>query len=260
MHPSRTAIMAGNWKMHKGIHETGGFMRELVDLLADRPELSTEVVIAPVSTSLAVAHQAAWGSPVKIAAQNCHWAESGAFTGEIAASMLSEIGLTHVIVGHSERRQYFGETDATVGGRTAAALGAGLIPIVCVGELLDERESGRTEAVLETQLSGALEGLDATQVGGLILAYEPVWAIGTGKVATTEQAQDAHAFIRAWVQKTFGAQSADAVRVLYGGSAKPGNVAELVACSDVDGCLIGGASLEAEPFVAMIDAAEAERG
>ncbi len=256
MNPNRQPVMAGNWKMHKGLHDTGGSIRELVSLLKERGDIGTEVVLAPVFTSLTVATQAAWGSPVQIAAQNCHWEASGAYTGEIAAGMLREIGLSHVILGHSERRQYFGETDATVGQRTVAALQAGLIPIVCVGELLEAREAGETETVLERQLTGALGGLDAEQVAGLVIAYEPVWAIGTGKVATADQAQAAHCFIRGWLEKNHGADAANKVRILYGGSAKPSNVDELLDCPDVDGCLVGGASLEEELFFSMILAAE----
>ncbi len=256
MNPLRIPVMAGNWKMHKGIHDTGGFVRELVTTFKARETLTTEVVIAPVFTSLTVAIQAVWGSPVKVAAQNCHWQNSGAYTGEISAEMLREIGISHVILGHSERRALFGETDGTVAKRTRAALDEGLVPIVCIGEQLDQREADQTETVLTRQLSGALDGLHPEQVAGLMIAYEPVWAIGTGKVASTAQAQAAHAFIRGWLNTSFGTDTANAVRVLYGGSAKPGNVDELLACSDVDGCLIGGASLVEEDFLAMVDAAE----
>jgi len=257
MDARRTPVMAGNWKMHKGIHETGGFVRELVSHLKERGDTACEVVVAPVFTSLAVAHQAAWGSPVKVAAQNCHWAPQGAFTGEIAAAMLAEIGISHVIVGHSERRQHFGETDRTVGQRLGAALDVGLIPIVCIGETLDEREAGRTEAVLTRNLEGALGAFPAERLGTLVIAYEPVWAIGTGRVATAAQAQEAHAFVRGWVKRHLGAPFADALRILYGGSAKPDNVAELLACPDVDGCLVGGASLEAAAFLRMVESAGA---
>ena len=256
MNPNRTPVMAGNWKMHKGLHDTGGFIRELVALLKEQGDIGTEVILAPVFTSLTVATQAAWGAPIQIAAQNCHWEASGAYTGEIAAGMLKEIGTSHVILGHSERRQYFGETDTTVGQRTIAALQADLVPIVCVGELLADREAENTEAVLERQLTGALGGLEADQVAGLIIAYEPVWAIGTGKVASTGQAQSAHRFVRGWLEKQYGADTAGAVRILYGGSAKPSNVDELLDCPDVDGCLIGGASLDEELFFSMVVAAE----
>ncbi|MDH4229307.1 MAG: triose-phosphate isomerase [Nitrospirota bacterium] len=248
--------MAGNWKMHKGIHETGGFVRELVHgLKAHQSPVTAEVVIAPVFTALAVALQAVWGSPIKVAAQNCHWEEAGAFTGEISAAMLKEVGVGHVILGHSERRQYFGETDATVNGRLKAALAAHLVPIFCIGELIDQRRAGETERVLERQLTDGLAGLDAAALATLIVAYEPVWAIGTGEVATPEQAQAAHAFIRGWLEKNRGAALAGTTRLLYGGSAKPDNVAEILACPDVDGCLIGGASLKAENFLPMVEAA-----
>jgi len=255
--PARTPVMAGNWKMHKGIHATGGFVRELVAALKERgAPPACEVVVAPVFTSLAVAQQAAWGSPIRVAAQNCHWAAEGAFTGEVAASMLKETGITHVILGHSERRAHFGETDQTVGGRLTAALAEGLVPIVCIGETLDEREAGRTEAVLERQLDGALGALPADRLGTLVLAYEPVWAIGTGQVATVDQAQEAHAFVRSWLKARLGAGLAGACRVLYGGSANPGNVASLLACPDVDGALVGGASLAGATFLPMVEAAD----
>lgn len=257
MDARRTPVMAGNWKMHKGIHETGGFVRELVSHLKERGGAACEVVVAPVFTSLAVAHQAAWGSPVKVAAQNCHWAPQGAFTGEVAAAMLAEIGISHVILGHSERRQHFGETDQSVGQRLGAALEAGLIPVVCIGETLDEREAGRTEPVLARNLEGALGAFAADRLGTLVIAYEPVWAIGTGRVATAAQAQEAHAFVRAWAKRHLGAPFAGRLRILYGGSAKPDNVAELLACPDVDGCLVGGASLDAAAFLAMVEGADA---
>jgi triosephosphate isomerase (TIM) len=253
----RTPVMAGNWKMHKGIHETGGFVRELVSHLKEHGGAACEVVVAPVFTSLGVAHQAAWGSPVKVAAQNCHWAPEGAFTGEVAAAMLAEIGISHVIIGHSERRQHFGETDQSVGQRLGAALDVGLIPIVCIGETLAEREGAKTEEVLTRNLEGALGAHAADRLGSLILAYEPVWAIGTGVVATAAQAQEAHAFVRGWVEGRLGGAFAGGVRILYGGSAKPDNVAELLACPDVDGCLVGGASLNAAAFLGMVDSAAA---
>jgi triosephosphate isomerase len=253
MHPDRTPVMAGNWKLHKGIHETGGFVRELVQAVKGH-ELGCQVIIAPVFTSLAVALQAVWGSLIQVAAQNCHWEESGAFTGEISAAMLKEVGVSHVILGHSERRQYFGETDATVNGRLKAALAQGVIPILCIGETLDQRRAGETEPVLERQLNDGLHGLGADELNTLIVAYEPVWAIGTGEVATTEQAQAAHAYIRGWFSRAHGDGLANQVRLLYGGSAKPDNVAEILACPDVDGCLIGGASLASETFLPMIDA------
>lgn len=257
MDRARTPVLAGNWKMHLGIHATGGYVRELVAALKEMPEPpACEVIVAPVFTSLAVAQQAAWGSPVRVAAQNCHWAPEGAFTGEVAAAMLGEMGITHVILGHSERRQHFGETDQTVAGRLAAALAEGLVPIVCIGETLAEREAGQTGAVLERQLEGALGAQPADRLGSLILAYEPVWAIGTGKVATTAQAQEAHACVRGWLRAKFGDGPAKSLRILYGGSANPGNVADLLACPDVDGALVGGASLKAATFLPMVEAAD----
>jgi triosephosphate isomerase len=257
MDRARTPVMAGNWKMHLGIHATGGYLRELVAAFKETTEApACEVIVAPVFTSLAVAQQAAWGSPIRVSAQNCHWAGEGAFTGEVAAAMLREIGISHVILGHSERRTHFGETDASVGGRLTAALAEGLVPIVCIGETLAEREAGETEAVLARQLAGALGELPADRLGTLILAYEPVWAIGTGQVATVEQAQEAHAFVRGWLKAKRDDALAGSCRILYGGSANPGNVADLLACPDVDGALVGGASLKAATFLPMVEAAD----
>ena len=256
MHPHRVPVLAGNWKLNKGLHETGGFVRELVAELKDREQLNCEVVIAPTFTSLAVAQQAVWGSPIKVAAQNCHWADSGAFTGEVSAEMLYELGISHVILGHSERRQYFAETDDTVAQRVTAALQNGLTVIACVGEVLEERESGQMEAVLLRQLDAILAATPKEIATELIVAYEPVWAIGTGKVATTEQAQEVHALLRTHIAEKWGDDIAQKIRILYGGSANPDNVADLLACADVDGALVGGASLVEDKFMAMIDVAD----
>ena len=214
-----------------------------------------EILVCPPFTTLASVVAAAKGTCVNVGAQNIHWAANGAFTGEISAEMLVSTGVTHVIIGHSERRQYFGETDATVNQRTKAAIAANLIAVVCVGETLSEREAGTTMAVCERQIRDGLAGLTAEQMKGVVIAYEPVWAIGTGKVATDEQAQEVHAFIRKTLTAIFGIAIAAATRILYGGSMKPDNAAGLLAKPDIDGGLIGGASLKASDFVAIVKAA-----
>jgi triosephosphate isomerase (TIM) len=230
-------LIAGNWKMHKTAAETAGFCRELRDALDGVEGL--DVAVCPPFTGLAPAVQALADTEIAVAAQNVHWEQEGPYTGEVSAPMLVELGVYGAIVGHSERRQHFGETDETVGRRAVAALEAGLWVIACIGELEEERERGETEDVLRRQLV-ALESHD-----DLVIAYEPVWAIGTGKTATPEQAQEAHAFIKAILD----------VPVLYGGSVNRGNAAELLAQPDVDGALVGGASLEVDSFVAICQAA-----
>jgi triosephosphate isomerase (TIM) len=243
--------MAGNWKMYKTPAETRSFFetfRPLADKVEDR-----EIVICPPFTNLEAAAGAARGSRIGIGAQNLYWAKEGAFTGEISARMIVACGCSHVIIGHSERRQYFGETDETVLKRTVAALEAGLTPIVCVGERLEEREGGETEAVLKTQFEGGIAGLSPEQFAKIVIAYEPVWAIGTGKTATPEIAADAHRAIRNEVRAKFGAGAADAVRILYGGSVKPDNTKILMAKEEIDGVLVGGASLDAASFGAIVD-------
>jgi triosephosphate isomerase len=211
-----------------------------------------EIVICPPFTNLAAAVAAAGGSKIRIGAQNIGWAKEGAFTGEISGPMLNAVGVTHTIIGHSERRQYFGETDATVLRRTQAALEFGLTPIVCVGELREEREAGRTEAVLATQIQNGIAGLSADQFARIVIAYEPVWAIGTGLTATPEIAAEAHRAIRARVREKFG-NAADTVRILYGGSVKPDNVKALMAQPEIDGTLVGGASLDASSFASIVN-------
>lgn len=211
-----------------------------------------ETVIAPPFTSLAVVAQAVKGTKIRCASQNVHWAENGAFTGECAAASLKELGVESAIIGHSERRQHFGETDKSVHDRLGAALKAGLLPIVCIGESLDEREAQETWRVLETQMKGALEGFAPTDLSVLVIAYEPVWAIGTGKVATPAQAQEAHLFIRKKVASLYSEELATGLRILYGGSVKPDNVDELMSQPDVDGALVGGASLKADGFSRII--------
>lgn len=247
---SRKVIIAGNWKMNKTAAEGKALVAALKPLVAGINDV--EIVVCPTFTSLAAVVEAAKGSNVKVGAQNVHWAESGAFTGEISAAMLKEIGVEYVIIGHSERRQFFGETDATVNSRTKAALAAGLIPLVCIGELLEEREGNRTEAVLDRQIRQGLAGMSAADMSKVVIAYEPVWAIGTGKTATPAMAQETHAFVRSVLKDMFGAAVAETVRIQYGGSMKPENAAELVAECDIDGGLIGGASLKADSFADLI--------
>ena len=244
----RTPLIAGNWKMHKGVTETTAFLEAL---LAEELPADVDVLCCPPSTSLPAAAMIATGSRVHIGAQNVHWETSGAFTGEIAAPMLSELGIGWVIVGHSERRTLFGETDDTTSARAAAAQAAGLEVVYCVGESLSERDAGVTFAVLEAQ-TDVLRDLDP---GHLVLAYEPVWAIGTGRTATPAQAQEAHAFLRVRLASMFDGEASEAIRILYGGSLKPENAHELLALADVDGGLIGGASLDVRSFSAIIRAA-----
>lgn len=212
-----------------------------------------EIVVAPVFTALSRVSDAISGSNIKLAAQNCFWEEEGAFTGEVAPKLLKDAGCSHVIIGHSERRQYFGETDATVNRKTKKAIAAGLTAIVCVGETLAERESDKTFSVIETQITSGLEGFAPEVVAKLIIAYEPVWAIGTGKTASDEQAQEVHAFIRNLLSRLFGNSTAEAVRILYGGSVKPDNVKGLMSQADIDGALVGGASLKADSFAAIVN-------
>ncbi len=242
----RTPIIAGNWKMHKTIPEA----RQLVqDLKAGVSGASgVEIIVAPVFTALSAVADQLSGSPIKLAAQNVFWEEQGAFTGEIGPAMLKDAGCSHVIIGHSERRQYFGETDETVNKRIRAALAAGLTPIVCIGETLEEREAGNTMAVIERQLKGGLAGFPAQEISQMVIAYEPVWAIGTGKTATPDQAQEVHAAVRKLVAEAADAPTAEGIRILYGGSVKPDNVDDLMAQPDIDGALVGGASLKADSF------------
>ncbi len=208
-----------------------------------------EVLLGPPFTALETVSRVIAGTPILLAAQDMHWEARGAFTGEVSAAMLKDVGCTHVIVGHSERRQFFGETDEQVNKKASAAQAAGLVPIVCVGETLPERESGSTMAVVERQVRGALQGLGGPAIAALVIAYEPVWAIGTGKVATPEQAQEVHAMIRSLIGEMAGKEAADGCRILYGGSVKPENVDELMRQPDLDGALVGGASLQVESFV-----------
>ncbi|MFA6101187.1 MAG: triose-phosphate isomerase [Victivallaceae bacterium] len=247
---ARKVIIAGNWKMNKTASEAKALVEELKAKVKDIS--SVDIVVCPPFTSIDAAVKAAAGSNIKVGAQNIHWADNGAFTGEISASMLKEAGVEYAIIGHSERRQYFGETDATVNKRLKAALAAGLKPIVCIGELLDEREGGHTQKVLFTQLEGGLADITEEQMGGIIIAYEPVWAIGTGKTATPEMAEETHCYIRQQLGDMFDQETAGKVRIQYGGSMKADNAASLVAQKNIDGGLIGGASLKADSFADLI--------
>jgi triosephosphate isomerase len=243
--------MAGNWKMFKTPAETLVFFEKFRPLVEKSQHC--EIVICPPFTNLAAAVNAAKGSNIHVGAQNIAWAREGAFTGEISGPMLNAVGASHAIIGHSERRQYFGETDETVLKRTQAALEFGLTPIVCVGERLEERESGNTETVLIGQFQKGIAGLSEQQFAKIIIAYEPVWAIGTGKTATPEIAAAAHKVIRAQVEGKFGKDAAGAVRILYGGSVKGDNVKSLMAQPDIDGSLVGGASLDPVSFASIVN-------
>jgi triosephosphate isomerase len=246
----RHPFIAGNWKMHKTVHEAVVYVKEFRSLVKDVQDV--EIVVAPTFTAIHAAAEAARNSRVGIAAQDLHWEKQGAFTGEISAQMVREAGAEYVIIGHSERRQYFGETDQSVNRKLVAALGAGLIPIVCIGETLEEREGNKTLDVLDRQIKGAFDGVTGDQIAGLVIAYEPVWAIGTGRTATSAQAQDAHAHIRQRLRQWFGAPAADECHVIYGGSVKPDNTHELVSQQDVDGALVGGASLDVAGFFEIV--------
>ena len=248
----RKAVIAGNWKMNKNRAEAKALIEELKPLVKDA---DCGVIVCVPFTDLETVLAATEGSNICVGAQNCHFAPSGAFTGEIAASMLTEMGVEYVVLGHSERRQYFGETDVTVNKRLRAALDAGLKPIVCVGELLEQREQGVTAEVVGMQTRIALGGVSAEELKNIIIAYEPVWAIGTGKTATAEQAGEVCGLIRATVADLYGKEAADGLTIQYGGSMNAGNAAELLAQEDVDGGLIGGAALKAPDFSAIVAAA-----
>jgi triosephosphate isomerase len=242
--------MAANWKMYKTPDQTREFFRDFLPLVAGHAR--DEIVVCPPYIDLADAMEAVKGSGVAIGAQNVHWKEEGAFTGEISAAMLLALGVKHVIVGHSERRQYFGETDDTVNIRLKAALEAGLMPICCVGEVLEEREAGLTDDVLRRQCVRAFHAISAKKAAKMVVAYEPVWAIGTGKTATPEIAAEAHAVIRREATEIFGEEFSGRLRILYGGSVKPDNAATLMAQEEIDGALVGGASLDAKSFAAIV--------
>ncbi len=245
----RKPIIAGNWKMNKTPAEAAELVKELLPLVKDA---KAEVVVCPPFVCLEAVKKAVAGSNVKLGAQNLHFEKSGAFTGEVSADMLKAVGVDYVIIGHSERRQYFNETDETVNKKIKAALEAGLIPIVCVGESLAERENGITKEIVSAQTKLALKDLTKEQVAGIVLAYEPIWAIGTGRTATADQANETIGDIRGAVREVFG-DAADALRIQYGGSMNPKNASELMAKSEIDGGLIGGASLKAEDFSKVVN-------
>jgi triosephosphate isomerase len=242
----RIPFLAANWKMYKTVHEAVVYVKEFRSMVKDVSD--AEIVVAPAFTAIHAAAEAARNSPIGIAAQDLYWEREGAFTGEVSAAMVKEAGAEYAIVGHSERRRLFGETDATVNRKTIAALGAGLTPIVCIGETLEERERNQTFAILDRQIKDGLDALTAEQVAALVIAYEPVWAIGTGRNATPEQAAEAHAHIRSRLRQWFGGDAAEQSHVIYGGSVKPDNIRDLVAHPDVDGALVGGASLDVRAF------------
>lgn len=250
----RKKVIAGNWKLHKSNSEA----RQLANQIKIRSTniKNVDIILCPPFTALTVVHEVVKGTSIGLGAQNMYWEKSGAFTGEINAEMIKSTGAGYVIIGHSERRQYFGETDETVNMKIKAALKEVLIPIVCIGESLDHRESGITAQIIETQVNGALSGLSALQMADIIIAYEPVWAIGTGKTATPEQAQEVHAQIRSLVNKQFGDDVSSNVRIQYGGSVKEENAEILLSQPDIDGALVGGACLRAETFLPIIQAAE----
>ncbi len=247
----RTPIMAANWKMHKTVSETKVFLDVFMPLVRDLPQ-DREIVIAPPFTCLETMSRAFLGRKnLQVAAQNMHPEEKGAFTGEISPLMLSDLRVDRVILGHSERRHVFGESDDFIAKKVVSALDHDLKPILCIGETLDERDAGKTLDVLKAQLHSALGNIDESRMADMVIAYEPVWAIGTGKTATPEQAQEAHAAVRAWLTEHFNSGIAEQIRILYGGSVKPDNVDELMALPDVDGTLVGGASLDPDSFAAI---------
>jgi triosephosphate isomerase len=250
----RKTVIAGNWKMNKNRAEAKALVAELAPLIKDA---ACDVICCVPFTDLSAALEAAAGTNIMVGAQNCHWEKSGAFTGEISADMLAELGVPYVVIGHSERRQFFGETDETVNKRVRAALNAGLKVILCVGELLNQREDNITEEICSLQTKIALKGVAAEELKDIIIAYEPVWAIGTGKTATAEQADEVNGFIRGVVEKLYGKPAADAMTIQYGGSMNAKNAGELLQKPHVDGGLIGGASLKAEDFAVIVKAASA---
>ena len=246
----RVPLIVANWKMFKTVQEAVFYVKQLRGLVKDASDV--KVVVAPPFTALHAAAEAARNTPVGIAAQDMHWEREGAFTGEVSAAMIAEAGAEFVIVGHSERRRLFHETDETVNRKALAALGAELTPIVCIGETLEEREAGQMLAVLDRQIKRGFDGVTGEQMASLVIAYEPVWAIGTGRNATPEQAGEAHAHIRSRLRQWFGGPAADACLVIYGGSVKPDNIGDLIALPDVDGALVGGASLDVRGFYEIV--------
>lgn len=246
----RKPIIAGNWKMHLVRAEAESLADALRKTLNDMDEV--EIVIAPAFTALSAVAEIIEGSTIQLAAQNVHWETAGAYTGEISPLMLKDVGCTYVIVGHSERRQYFKEGDNVINKKVRAVISAGLRPILCIGETLKERQEGKTMAVVRRQLEGALRGVEEDAFGGTVIAYEPVWAIGTGQTATPGQAEEVHREIRRLLKAKYSEDTALATRIQYGGSVKPENIADLMAEEDIDGALVGGASLRAESFVKIV--------
>lgn len=251
---ARTTVIAGNWKMFKDLPATLELLNDVKTRVSDIPS-GVGVVVCPPFTSLAVAANLLQGTPIAVGAQNMSGHDEGAYTGEISWNMLTSTGCTYVILGHSERRQYFGESNALINAKAKKALSAGLNPILCVGEKLEEREQGITELVVGTQVRGVLAGLSEMEMGRTIIAYEPVWAIGTGKTATPEQAQEVHRHIRKLVSQLYSWPIAEALTIQYGGSVKPDNAAALLAQNDIDGALVGGACLKTDSFISIIKSA-----
>jgi len=254
---TRTPFLAANWKMFKTVHDAVAYAKEFRALVKNLDNV--EIVVAPPFTALHAVAEASRNSIVLVAGQDVYWEKEGAFTGEVSAGMLKEAGAEFAIIGHSERRRLFGDTDEVVNRKTLAAIQGGLCPIVCVGETLEEREGNRTMEVLDRQVKAGLDGLSAEQVGDLVLAYEPVWAIGTGRNASPEQAAEAHAHIRGRLKQWFGGDAADKCHILYGGSVKPDNVGALGALPDIDGALVGGASLDPHGFAKIVTNFRASR-
>lgn len=246
----RKPIIAGNWKMHKSIKEGVAFVDAIKSEVANT---DVEVLLCAPYTLLQNMVEAAKGTNIKIGAQNMHFEDKGAFTGEVTADMLLEIGVTHVIIGHSERRQYYGESDESVNLKTKKALAKGLIPVVCVGESLEQREAGKTKDICKTQIVKAFEGIDAKDVSTVVVAYEPIWAIGTGKTASSQDANDVISYIREVIKELYSDEVSEEVRIQYGGSVKPANVEEIMNESDIDGALVGGASLLEADFVKLVN-------
>jgi len=246
----RKPIIAGNWKLNNTLKESIELVTSLKDNLSGISDI--DIVVCPVFTSLSAVKEVIADSNIKLGAQDVFWQDSGAFTGEVSAVMLADVGVEYVIIGHSERRQYFGETNETVNRKIKAVLNHGLTPIVCLGEVLEEREEDKTFDVIKTQLNESFAGMSAEEMKKIVIAYEPVWAIGTGKTATPEQAEEVHKYIRELIANCYDQETASVVRIQYGGSVKPENISELIAQPDIDGALVGGASLKAESFIEIV--------
>lgn len=248
---ARKIFIAGNWKMNTNFEEAIALSKDIVNTLGNTTDV--DIAVCPPYTNLQAVSEIVKGSAIKLGAQDVHWEKSGAYTGKVSCDMLKSVGVQYVIIGHSEQRTYFGETDETVNKKVKAALASGLLPIICVGETLEERKSGKMDSVISRQVKGAFEGISSDDALKCTIAYEPVWAIGTGETATPQQANDAHKFIRSIVSQIFSEEVAQAVRIQYGGSMKPDNAKALLAQSDVDGGLIGGAALKASSFAGIVN-------